>query len=259
MLGTVARAAAVLDLFTVAEPEWGATGVAGELGIAKSQAHELLQTLAETGLLERRPSGRYQLGWRVAALHAVLARSSNVKRAAQGILRNLALRHHATIHLATWDRDRVIYIDKRTDPGATPTPTSAVGTRLHGHGSAVGKQLLAGRSGDELHEMLGDGRLEVFTPLTLATTEELAVELEEVRRDGVAYDRGETAADIRCVSAPLRDPEGELVAALSISMDVARWPRRSDPLAHAVLDAAEEIEHRMRERRAASVSRGAES
>jgi hypothetical protein len=30
-------------------------------------------------------------------------------------------------------------------------------------------------------------------------------------------------------------------------MDVGRWPRRSDPLAHAVLDAAGEIEHRMRE------------
>ena len=51
MLRTLGRATRVLDLFTVESPEWGATAVARELGIAKSQAHELLFSLADGGLL----------------------------------------------------------------------------------------------------------------------------------------------------------------------------------------------------------------
>ena len=53
MLSTLGRAAKVLDLFTVDAPEWGATAVAHELQIAKSQAHELLVSLAVGGLLQR--------------------------------------------------------------------------------------------------------------------------------------------------------------------------------------------------------------
>src|SRR4051794_17520095 len=95
MLGTVARAGEVLDLFTVEAPEWGPTAVAERVGVSKSQAHELLATLAGIGLLPRcETTGRYQLGWRVASLHAILARTSRVKTAAQPTLSTLAARHH---------------------------------------------------------------------------------------------------------------------------------------------------------------------
>jgi DNA-binding IclR family transcriptional regulator len=256
MLGTVARAGAVLDLFSVAEPEWGATGVARELGIAKSQAHELLQTLAETGLLQRRPAtGRYQLGWRVAALHSVLARSSDVKLAAQPAMWELSARHRATVHLAAWDRDRVIYIDKRTNARATPTPASAIGARLPGHGSAVGKQLLAARPDEELTSLVGDGQLRAFTPQTLSNTDALRTELEAVRQDGVAYDRGELVADVRCVAAAIRDLDGEVIAAISISLPAERWSSQTAALASAVTDSAQEVEHVLRERAGESRSR----
>src|SRR4051812_50046169 len=76
MLSTLGRAAKVLDLFTVEAPEWGATAVAHELQIAKSQAHELLASLAVGGLLQRVGMGRYRLGWRVVAPNAGLGATS---------------------------------------------------------------------------------------------------------------------------------------------------------------------------------------
>src|SRR4051794_41972859 len=80
MLSTLGRAAKVLDLFTVEAPEWGATAVAHELQIAKSQAHELLVSLAVGGLLQRVGMGRYRLGWRIVALNAVLVETSHPLR-----------------------------------------------------------------------------------------------------------------------------------------------------------------------------------
>ncbi len=53
MLGTLARAGAVLDLFTTDEPEWGVTATAQRLGIGKSLAHDVLASLAGIGLLQR--------------------------------------------------------------------------------------------------------------------------------------------------------------------------------------------------------------
>ena len=76
MLSTLGRAARLLDLFTLDAPEWGATAVAAELQIAKSQAHELLVSLAGGGLLQRVGAGRYRLGWRIVALNSVLVETS---------------------------------------------------------------------------------------------------------------------------------------------------------------------------------------
>ena len=62
MLGTLARAGAVLDLFTTEEPEWGVTATAQRLGIGKSLADDVLASLAGIGLLQRVGHGRYRLG-----------------------------------------------------------------------------------------------------------------------------------------------------------------------------------------------------
>src|SRR4029079_10352180 len=60
MLEKLTRRGRVLGLFTPERHEWGVTAVAVELGIAKSQAHELLASLCEIGLLHRE-RGRYPL------------------------------------------------------------------------------------------------------------------------------------------------------------------------------------------------------
>jgi DNA-binding IclR family transcriptional regulator len=62
MLSTVEKAFQVVHLFTPAEPVWGATAVAIRLGLPKSNAHELLQTLVGLAVLRRQAGGRYALG-----------------------------------------------------------------------------------------------------------------------------------------------------------------------------------------------------
>src|SRR3954466_11259101 len=103
MLSTLGRAARVLDLFSVDAPEWGATAVAHELQIAKSQAHELLVSLCVGGLLQRVGTGRYRLGWRIVALNAVLVETSDLLRLVDPEMRALVGRYGETVHVAVWD------------------------------------------------------------------------------------------------------------------------------------------------------------
>ena len=68
MLGTVGKASRVLDLFTSEDPEWGVTDTALALKVPRSSAHDLLDTLTQTGLLRRVTGNRYRLGLKLLTL-----------------------------------------------------------------------------------------------------------------------------------------------------------------------------------------------
>ena len=79
MLKTLARAGAVLDLFTSDQPELGVTEIARRLGMPKSNAHALVQSLCKIGLLRRTPGNRYALGWKVFVLSQRLLQSTELR------------------------------------------------------------------------------------------------------------------------------------------------------------------------------------
>ena len=137
MLRTLSRATTVLDLFTVDAPEWGATAVSHELQIAKSQAHELLVSLAVGGLLQRVGAGRYRLGWRIVALNSVLVETSDLLRLVAPEMRALVGRYGETVHLAVWD-GRPVCIDARSGRLITSIPPFKVGEELPAHSTALG-------------------------------------------------------------------------------------------------------------------------
>ena len=152
MLSTLGRATKVLDLFTVEAPEWGATAVAHELQIAKSQAHELLVSLAVGGLLQRVGMGRYRLGWRIVALNAVLVETSDLLRLVAPEMQALVGRYGETVHVAVWD-GRPVCIDARSGRLRTSVPPFRVGADLPACSTALGKVLLAGRPRDEITQL----------------------------------------------------------------------------------------------------------
>ncbi|WP_425530045.1 helix-turn-helix domain-containing protein, partial [Stenotrophomonas maltophilia] len=67
------RTAEVLRLFTRTSPELGTSEVARMLGVATSSAHELLNGLADAGLLRKQAPGRFRLGPMITALNQVMA------------------------------------------------------------------------------------------------------------------------------------------------------------------------------------------
>jgi DNA-binding IclR family transcriptional regulator len=86
-----------------------------------------------------------------------------------------------------------------------------IGRRTRPHAVANGKILLA-------YGALGQPRaLERYTPRTIISLDTLAGELAAVRRDGYAKAVAELEEGLVAVAAPVFDPAGTCVAALSIS------------------------------------------
>ena len=245
MLQTIQKIGPLLDLFTIERPEWGVSETADALGIPRSSAHALLTSLVETGLLTSPGRGRYRLGWRVVELYETMRAGTDLRTYAGPVLRTLNEQTGETCNLGVLERGEVLYIDKVAARHQVSVTGLRVGARLEAHCCGLGKVLLAYATPAQLDAALGDKPLRRFTDRTITDRARLATELEDVRRTGVAHENGEVVADVACVAAPVKDPFGIVVAAISLSGPAYRVEAKREELARAVRAAADEVSRRM--------------
>jgi DNA-binding IclR family transcriptional regulator len=244
VLGTVGKASRVLDLFTRETPEWGVTEAALALQVPRSSAHDLLDTLAQTGLLRRVEGNRYRLGLKLLTLSNAALDSLAVRVQARGVMECLARKLGATVHLATLDGTDVVYLDKVTADGGPRIALSGVGRRLPLHCTAVGKALLAHQSAGTIGQVLDRLPLEPVTERTISSADALRFELAGARRDGVARDREGSVLGVCCHAAPITEA-GRVTAAISLSVPVALESRLAERYDEIVRAAAVKISHRL--------------
>ncbi|MFJ2398563.1 IclR family transcriptional regulator [Streptomyces sp. NPDC087843] len=245
-MSTIGKAGRLLDLFTAATPEWGVSEVAASLGIPRSTAHFLLTSLTETGLLQVRRRGRYELGWRVFELGEVQRSASTLAPAARPVMETVVRRFSETVCLGVFLRESVLFIHKVV--GDTPLSVMGprVGARKEAHGFASGRALLAALPQQTVEEQLRGRELRTPTSDSLVDPDELLRELETIRRTGVAFDHGEAVPDVGCVATGIRGPQGDVVASLSLSAPLRRFSTHEREFATAVRGAAAKVSERLR-------------
>jgi DNA-binding IclR family transcriptional regulator len=245
VLSSVSKALALLDAFSAETPELTLSELSRRVGAHKSSTFRLLSTLEAHGFVQRSPAGRgYRLGWKPLELAGRLR--YGLRELAAPFLEELAERSGEIVHLSILDGAEIVYLDKhgRSQP---LTVSTRVGGRSPAHASAMGKALLAGLPPAALRRLLGGRRLKRFTPTTITEPRRLARELQAIRRQGFALDNEETFPGIRCVAAPLRDQEGRVLAAVSVTVPAQRMgARRQAELKNWVMDTAGRISARIR-------------
>jgi IclR family pca regulon transcriptional regulator len=99
------------------------------------------------------------------------------------------------------------------------------------YATALGKVLLAHLSLPDLEARLPRMKMESLTPHTITSASMLKAALEEVRGQGYAVDRGELHSDVHCIAVPVKEPNGEAIAAISVTARVAdlpaQWEKRT--------------------------------
>lgn len=242
----VGRALDVLGVFLDGKGPRTVAEITAELGIPRSTAYELVQTLAARQCLRLADehTHRYDLGLHLFELGSAYADSVELSEQGRQVAQELVARSGETVHVATLDSIEVVYLVKADSPKAVRM-VSAVGKRLPAHCTAVGKALLSGLDDGEVARRYGDGEWVRMTPNSLASLDALLAELAQIRERGLALDNCESNADVRCVAAPVRDSSHHVVAGLSISVPAHRADRLSDELAGHVADSARALSARL--------------
>lgn len=229
-------------LSIIAEQPAGVTAkvLSRRLGQSLSTTYYALQTLTEVGLIEPSPSaaGLYTLGPRIADLYRGYVANRTLPERLAPYLSDLREVTRARSYLASWSRGDLEVTHALGRRGATELQDVSNGFRGSAHALAPGKVLLAATRKGAWPCYLQGARFEALTPATIDTPGRLHIELQQVREQGYALDLEEFRARVSCVSAPIRDSAGRVVAAIAISLPARRLDRERDELVHAVRTSA---------------------
>jgi DNA-binding IclR family transcriptional regulator len=97
-----------------------------------------------------------------------------------------------------------------------------IGNRGPAYCTGTGKVLLADLPMDELRKRLSKVELTRFTEHTITDIEQLVAALQTIKDQGYALDFSERDLGVNCVAAPVKNFEGRVQAAISVSAPAHR-------------------------------------
>jgi DNA-binding IclR family transcriptional regulator len=225
-LSSVAAAIKLLKAFSEDETEFGISGLAKRLGLAKSTVHRLATTLVADGLLEQDPqSGQYRLGIALFRLGALVRRRMDVSNEARPFLFDLRKKTNETVHLAILDGSDIMYVYYLESTQAIRM-RSDLGGRKPAYCTAEGQAILAFGPTEVVDRVVKNG-LRARTPQTVTDVGKLLKVLALVRQRGYAMDDEESEIGMRCIAAPIRNDGGEIVAAVGVAGPVSRLTKKT--------------------------------
>jgi IclR family acetate operon transcriptional repressor len=204
------RVLALLKIFDDTRVELGVAEIAQALGVHKSTASRLAAALERAGFLAR-AGRRYRLGVEVIRLGTIALRSFDLVATMQPGMEKVSQRTGETVNLAVPDGADVLNVAEVSSTYILSCSGGWTGRRTRPHAVANGKVLLA------YGALPLPGTLERYTAQTIITLDGLAAELDQVRKDGYATAVAELEEGLVAVAAPVFDPAGTCVAALSVS------------------------------------------
>lgn len=192
------------------------TAVAKRIGLPLSTAHRLVLTLESEGYVKRQTRGHYYPGETLAGFGIIRgSQRENVAARLRRPLARLAQSHRALMHFGVLEDGMVTYLVKEN--GSGQELFTAEHMQLEAYCSGVGKVLLAALPRDELDAYLANGPFVPLTRNTLTDPEAIRLELDDVRKKGEAFDRGEIREDLFCMAIPVQTSSDKIIGALSIS------------------------------------------
>ncbi len=236
----------ILDILLQHGSSMHMTDIAEKLGFYPSTVHRILDTLKHWGYVEQDShTQKYQLGLKVLELGMAKLHQMDLVREATRCLKKLVNQCNETVHLGALEGGEVLYLAKE-ESSQTIRMISYVGKRAPLHCTSLGKVLLAYLSAEERKKILEEKVLPRLTENTITDKEELEKELSKVREQGFALDREENEKDVRCVAAPIRNYQGEVIAAVSISSPIFRLDKNTqNNLKEALIETSKKISKRL--------------
>jgi DNA-binding IclR family transcriptional regulator len=245
-VSAVSKALQLLSAFSVRERQMSLAELASRTGIPRATAFRLLSTLEGDGFVVKE-EGEYRPAFKCFVLGNVAAASLDLRREARPHLVALRDETGETTQVAILDSWQVVYLERVLSRQAVGYMTSRAGAILPSYCTGLGKVLLAHRPEAEVAAWAATQTFRAHTPNTVTSVDRLFEELRAIRERGYGTDEQEREVGVRCIAAPIRDHEGEVIAAISVAGPSERMPRQliGSEMASKVLAAAQAVSLRL--------------
>jgi DNA-binding IclR family transcriptional regulator len=196
-VAAVDRALSVLGVFSASTPLLGLADIAALTEMHKSTVLRLLASLEHAHLIRRQPDGRYALGAGIVRLHQIYASSFSLESVIMPALRELVAltKESAAFHVRQGNHRLCLHrvdsprpVRDHIRPGdLLPLDRGAGGRIITAYGGAPGQMY------------------------------------ERIRREQVVVLVGDRIPEIAGIAAPVFNPDGELLGAMTLTMPSDRF------------------------------------
>jgi DNA-binding IclR family transcriptional regulator len=244
-------AKAIKALAFLVESESSDVGVrelAAALKISPSNAHRILLSLAEEGLVKREPTTqRYALGVELLRLAYVAAAKAPVRQAGLEAMRRLVDLTNETALLGIYDSLRQEMIFSACMESSHPLRyVIALNKWVPVHTGASGLAIMAFLREDEIQSIIVRSRLAPLTARSITEPYRLQAELARVRQQGYAFTRGQRIPGAVGLGAPIFDGSGSVVGDICLTMPEQRFDdRNTQHLAEILIACASDITRKL--------------
>lgn len=189
---------------------------ARRLGLHRSTAHHLMQTLVSAGYLRQEKASRgYELTSKLYQLAGRMWNAEQLGEIAQPFLEELTKATGEGTSVAAWINGEVRIVAKR-EADAPVRVVQDVGGARPIYCTAVGKALAAWLPRAEVKAALARTRMVRLTPKTIVTQVAFEAELRRIANAGYAMDDEEQFEGLRCIAMPVFCYTGQVFAAMCV-------------------------------------------
>lgn len=195
--------------------------VAQAIGLPRTAVRRFLMTLVDLTFV--RTDGKlYWLTPRVLRLGLSYLSSLPYWREAQPTLEEFSARAQQSCALSVLDGEDIVYVLRQHAKRILPMSPS-LGSRLPAHAVSMGRVLLAGLPDEAIDAYVDSATLKARTSATIVDRQRLREEIFKVRAQGYAWVDGELDESICGLAVPVRDQEGETIAAVNVSLPAGHF------------------------------------
>jgi DNA-binding IclR family transcriptional regulator len=219
-MSVLEKSALIVDIVAESPDAATLTSIANRLGLPRSSIHRHLSELVRLGLLLRVGSSTYATGPRLARWAQVAGTVGHIVKVAEPVMARLRDVVGESVHLYVRQRDSRVCV-AAVEGNYELRHFTEIGKPLPLSVGASGKLLLAfASSAMQEHEL----RRIAGHPLTprAPTVEELRAQLSEIAATDWSTSFGEREEGLAAAAVPVRNHDGDVLAALSVSGPTAR-------------------------------------
>ena len=210
-----ARGLAVIRAFDAQRPSQTLSEVATAAGLTRAAARRILLTLQTLGYVDA--DGRqFRLTAKTLDLGFAYLTSMPIWNLAEPAMEHLVAQVHESCSASVLDRTDIVYV-LRVPTQKIIAINLATGSRLPAFCTSMGRVLLAGLDEAKLDEVLAASELRQRTARTVVNPVELKKIIAQVREQQWALVDQELETGLISLSAPIRDRQGRIIAAMNVS------------------------------------------
>ena len=220
LMETVARAVRAVE-YVAREGRVRLDDVAAEIGVHKSNALRLLNTLRELDWIVLDDRRSYMVSPHLIAVGQAAAAGTSLQQALQ-LAEELRDMSGETVHVAVPHGQEMLIVGRADSPN--PLRVSCeLGSRDALHTSALGKAYLSVLSADELEYLVAKLDLVGLTPFSITSVDDLLADVRSTRERGYSLDFEEGRLGVCCMGFGFRLGSNLDPVAVSITGPTDRW------------------------------------